>query len=178
MMALHPNTRGFTLIEMLMVILIIGILVALVAGVSAAIMRMGDIEHTKTDMQSIVAGVEVFREETGSYPDGPSDQLAAQLAAVPAAQKRIASLDKQTLPNTNGGTSFRDRFGFDMLYVYDSAQRIGPGPGGAPLLKSAGPDGKFGIESENPGNLSQGQWDAQKARWKKDNIRSDGRKDS
>ena len=59
---------GFTLVELLAVILIIGILVAIVINVSNRAMRKAAEQRTKTTMRVIMSALEIYREEFGVYP--------------------------------------------------------------------------------------------------------------
>jgi len=64
--------RGaFTLIELLVVIAIIGILVALVAGTAANVIRRAKETAIKTDLDQMTLALKAYKAKNGSYP--PSD---------------------------------------------------------------------------------------------------------
>ena len=134
---------GFTLIEMLVVILVIGILVALVVSVSGTIIRRGYIARTRTDLEMIMKAVQIFHEDTipHAYPAGPNiSDLYRQLQDVPRAVDRLRKLDPKVSPGTR--QVFLDGFGFKLRYLHEG------GPAGSPLLISPGPDGDFGTEDD------------------------------
>lgn len=134
---------GFTLIEMLVVILIIGILVALVVSVSGMIIRRGYIARTRTDLEMIMKAVQIFYEDTTphAYPAGPNIRnLYQQLQTVPRAADRLRKLDPKVSPANR--RVFLDWFGFKLRYFPER------GPAGSPLLISPGPDGDFGTDDD------------------------------
>jgi len=131
------HTGGFTLIEVLVVILIISILVTLVASGVGVVIRKGYTERTKTDMKVIWLAIETYREETGVYPPPKQMnivQLRDALMNCPEAARRLATLSKVSFPEDRN-KGFQDHFGTTLEYA-------GGGPAGSPRLISWGPDGK------------------------------------
>jgi prepilin-type N-terminal cleavage/methylation domain-containing protein len=152
------NRKGFTLVEMLAVILIIGILVAVVVAVANRLMTKSDEEQTRLWMQIIMRAVDVYHEEYGEYPDptGNNDQersasLYVKLWNFEAARKRLTSLPSDAV-QSGGSRYFLDGFGQALRYHAH-------GMGGTPYLESAGGDWNFGS--------------AENLKAKEDNIRSD-----
>jgi prepilin-type N-terminal cleavage/methylation domain-containing protein len=173
--AAGPARRGFTLVELMLVMFILSVLVALVVGVSWYVIQQARKAETISNQTRLMAAVEAYRKTTGKLPydkqpydadynpNGPRDYhmepekhmkrlllvLTGQIPKNPAAEKAT----KAWL----GDTSTNDAYGKSMVYFSDK------GVGGKPVVISAGPDGVFGYEK----NLADPQ------RYKEDNIRSD-----
>ena len=65
---IRKNTKGFTLIELMVVISIIGVLSSVVmAGLSSARAKAGDSANVQR-MKQIQTAIELYREDNGSYP--------------------------------------------------------------------------------------------------------------
>jgi prepilin-type N-terminal cleavage/methylation domain-containing protein len=138
MAARKTNATGFTLVEILAVIFIIGILAALTAGIGYKLSQRGDVAQTQVDIQALMAAVEVFHDVTLDYPQAAgwtTNGWLGQLNAVPEAVDRLAQLDPALFPSPPGDTVL-DRFSSPIEYARDQ------GAGGRPVLRSLGPDGK------------------------------------
>lgn len=125
------NTRGFTLIEIMVVVVIIGILAALIAP--SVINRIDEARVTKAraDLKSIEAALELYRLDNFRYPSG--DQGLNALVSNPndpnVRNWRAEGYLKQ-LPKDPWGNP----------YIYTS-----PGANGAPFdIVSLGADGQVG----------------------------------
>lgn len=71
MRSIHKYKKGFTLIEMLIVIVIIGILAAaLVPRLQSVQSRARDTER-KADLNQILNGLHIYKLDNGSYPTPP-----------------------------------------------------------------------------------------------------------
>ena len=69
---IHKRKYSFTLIEMLIVIVIIGILAAaLVPRLQSVQSRARDTKR-KTDLSQIVTAMEIYRVDNGKYPSIPA----------------------------------------------------------------------------------------------------------
>ena len=163
--------RGFTLVEMIIVVIIIGILVTVVVGVSKMVVARAASEKTRTYMQTITLAINAYREAAGDYPPEETDipavpeewypgmrpsekrqrmwsafcrnkKLYQQLIAVPLAQKRLAALPEDAVSSIYGENVFVDGFETYMDYF-----RTG-GIGGLPVLISAGADRTFDTEDD------------------------------
>jgi prepilin-type N-terminal cleavage/methylation domain-containing protein len=157
------NPTGFTLVEMLAVILVIGILVAVVVGVAGNVIARASEDQTRENMATIMNAIDAYFEEKGEYPsergstvEQVNANLFNDLNNCEKSKKRLGGLSR-TAVRVTAGRHFQD--GFDKVLKYHSTG----GAGGRPYLESAGRDGSFG----DPKNTN----DPALA----DNIRSDGR---
>ena len=176
-LARRVGRRGFTLVELLLVMFVMSALVALVVGVGSWVIDQGRIKETHGKQDRLLRAIDVYRKITGKVPpdrqdtnnDGKIDEQDAYEPAqsIEALLRYVqptggASLQKtiyeETLPYlSQGGTGYRmDAFNTQMRY-YTSR-----GLGGKPLIVSAGPDGQFGDGTTR---------EAKEQR--KDNVRSD-----
>ena len=62
------SRRGFTLVEMLLVVFIIGMLSGMVFGLVHAALRRSEIAKTRRKLELLADGIEVFRSTYGTYP--------------------------------------------------------------------------------------------------------------
>lgn len=78
--SLFQTRRGFTLVELLVVMFIIGMLATIVTVSSSASRAQGRDSQRKSDLQSVAAALELYRATNKRYPDiqaaeGSWDQL-------------------------------------------------------------------------------------------------------
>jgi general secretion pathway protein G len=128
--------RGFTLLELLVVLAILGLLVAFVAP--AALRQLGSAKH-KVAEQSIerIAGIlDIYRLDVGSYPT--TDQGLAALWTKPS------SVTGWNGPYVKDGDDLRDPWGRPYLYRSPSAR-----PGKSFDITTLGADGKPGGDGED-----------------------------
>jgi general secretion pathway protein G len=130
-MNLNQKTRGFTLIEIMVVVVIIGILAALIAPSVIGRIDQARVTSAKADLKSIEAALELYRLDNFRYPT--TDQGLKALVINPndptTRNWRAEGYLKQ-LPKDPWGNP----------YVYTS-----PGTNGAPFdLISLGADGQVG----------------------------------
>ena len=126
---------GFTLVEMLAVILVIGIIVAVVVGVAGNAIAKAAEAETRQTMTAVMGAVQSYYDTKGVYPGA---SLFTELRACPQSRKRLGGLDRVIR-----GTQFIDGFEQPMKY------HISGGAGGTPYLESAGRDGDFGSLDDN-----------------------------
>lgn len=97
--------KGFTLIELLIVVSIIGILaVALVPSIADAPKRARDAAR-KTMVNNVVAAVEAYNLDNGSYPVGNFCLDATPLATGTTEQKLAALMGAQGFPKSNAAVT-------------------------------------------------------------------------
>ena len=126
--------RGFTLVEMMVVVVIIGILGAIVVTSAVYYADKARINATKAQIKEIETALAGFKLESGRYPTA-SEGIQA-LVSKPADFK--GDWPKEGfLPEMP-----KDAWGNDFVYVY-------PGSKKAYDIISYGADGKEGGEDEN-----------------------------
>lgn len=154
------QSKAFTLIELLAVMLVIGILVTIVVGVASQVTRKQAQADTKQTMVIVMQAIDVYYEEYGAYPDlvpDPDDkvmgaELYTKLWSNTRCRQRLLALNPKATLAPGGNAYLVD--GFDEVLRYRSG-----GLGGTPYLESCGADADFGSDQEPEA--------------KEDNIRSD-----
>ncbi|MCK4625996.1 MAG: type II secretion system protein [Phycisphaerae bacterium] len=156
--------RGFTLVEMLVVISVVAILLTIVVGVTHIVLARASAEQTRTNMLVILQAIEEYRTVKGDYPPDEADSVAPggwvdgernwdaycrgkklyeELVSVPQSQAFVAKLDKDAIKSIYSSDVFVDGFEKYMEYFSDG------GVGGSPVIVSAGTDSDFGTENDN-----------------------------
>ena len=121
--------RGFTLVEMLVVITIIGLIMSLVGPRVLNYLAESKIKAAKIQIQSFSSALDLFYLDAGRYPTG-SEGLAALV-------KPAAGLTAWNGPYLKGGIVPNDPWG--KPYIYRS-----PGERSAYEIVSYGSDGQEG----------------------------------
>ena len=73
----RKTTSGFTLVELLVVMAILGVLVTLVAGGYRTAQLRGNDAQRKADLKEVANALELFYSDYGKYPDASGTQIAA-----------------------------------------------------------------------------------------------------
>jgi general secretion pathway protein G len=73
--ALRKNESGFTLTELLIVIVILGVLTGVVIIAVGAFDERGETAACKSDKKSTEVAVEAYRAKTGAYPNEATSDL-------------------------------------------------------------------------------------------------------
>jgi prepilin-type N-terminal cleavage/methylation domain-containing protein len=103
------NQSGFTIVELLIVIVVIGILAALVLNTFQGVQARARDTERKTDINSISTQLEAYYADYGYYPDGTAatacdDGTASNVACTLNPRLTDRGLDDDALvsPNSNG----------------------------------------------------------------------------
>jgi len=162
-----PSGRGFTLVELMVVLAIIAILVTLTVMFSGDILAYPKVKQTEASQKIIMNAVDRFYEEVGRYPNehanGGTESLFDELTNEDlsrSAPNIINDLPSGAIgKEANGEDVFLDGFLVPMQYVKSGSMFS------TPVVLSAGKDGLFGDES----GLSQEEQEEAK----EDNIYSE-----
>jgi len=110
MFSLKKQSKGFTIVELLIVIVIIGILATLVIVTFTGIQQKARDSQRKTDIGAVNSHVTAYYAETGTYP------TLAMLNDSAWVAKHMKGLDPEALVDPKGGaltgTSDADQYGY------------------------------------------------------------------
>lgn len=110
MVSIKRNNRGFTIVELLIVIVIIGILAGLVIVTYRGIQQKARDTERKTDINAIHGQVEAYSAENGKYPTlvnvNDSAFRAANLKGLDPAALRDPKGDADTLEATTDSDDY------------------------------------------------------------------------
>jgi prepilin-type N-terminal cleavage/methylation domain-containing protein len=129
MHSLNKQNRGFTIIELLVVIVVIGLLAALVLNSFQGVQGRARDTERRTDVNAIATQLEVYYQDNGRYPDVGSvtiDGIAKD--AWITANIKSASLDAFRAPGQTSntiipatGTQTKDNY---MYTIKDAAGTV------------------------------------------------------
>ncbi|MCF7958969.1 MAG: type II secretion system protein GspG [Phycisphaerae bacterium] len=125
--------RGFTLVEILVVIVIITILAAAMMGIGKGIMEKTKRNTTETTLQVLNSALQEYYDQFKGYPTCGPGQLYQALDALPSCREIL-----ERLPDNATGADQRllDGWGTPLDY-------LNPNDGNFPSVSSAGSDGDF-----------------------------------
>lgn len=126
--------RGFTLLELVMVLVIIGVILSMVGPRVFNSLSRANTEQAKIKIEQIGSALELYKLDTGRYPTG-QEGLGALLAAP-------AGATNWNGPYIRDPKSLKDPWSRDFIYRSPAEK------GGFDLI-SLGADGKEGGEGEN-----------------------------
>ena len=128
--------KGFTLLELLIVIVIMGLLTSLVSFTLIPILNDANVQTAKTDIKKIEQAMLMFKINQGSYP--------TQQQGIKSLNENPGNLKKPGKYPSDGFINKlpEDPWGNDYVYVY-------PGRYGEFDIISYGADGQPGGEGEN-----------------------------
>jgi len=140
--------RGFTLIEIMVVIGIIVVLVAVVIAVGSSVKTKGQVSQTKIILKGLTAIYESYLLEGATAQTttgaGPVNTLITNALQMPALKRAVSALPQSAIQNT--GTlaapvyQVNDGFGNAIQFVYVSTA----GATRSWYFQSAGPNGSMG----------------------------------
>jgi general secretion pathway protein G len=133
--------RGFTLVEMLVVLGIIVLLLALVVPRILGTQKQADISATQAQIKLLRACLQRYAIDMKDFPT--TEQGLQSLIESPAdLDENVAARWKG--PYTDGGELPKDAWGRDFQYEYPPTQ----GTGEYPDIWALGPDGEDGTEDD------------------------------
>ena len=148
-MKVHSGRRGFTLIEILVVIAIIAILVSILVPAIVDARRKAHTDVTKMRFARIEQACEDFLTEYGEYPDGNVVTKLTKFEDAPAPTDNAFTANKPKVHGDLGdmlnddGTAFLDGWDNPITVTLD-----GSGDTARVKLTSPGPDGTLGSDDD------------------------------
>lgn len=100
MISLKNKQSGFTIVELLIVIVVIGILAALVITTFSGIQQKGRDTERETDIKAIHGQLEAYYAQNGNYPTLAEIDTSAEATALFKGLDQEALSDPQTNPKT------------------------------------------------------------------------------
>jgi len=128
------RTAGFTLVELLVVLAILGLLAGLVGPQVMKFLGSSKTKTAKLQIDDLVATMDLYRLETGRYPTGEEGLEALVSKPGNAANWNGPYLKKGNVP--------KDPWGFEYQYRF-------PGEHGGVDVWTLGADNREGGEGEN-----------------------------
>ena len=119
------NKQGFSLVELLLVISIIGILTTVVVVNLGGVGEQAKIEQTRASIKAIGSAVEVYKVRTGTGLPGSMDDLTKKIGDKPALLKK-----------DNINDAWGNPFQYKKISKYEYE------------IRSSGPDGQMGGEDD------------------------------
>jgi prepilin-type N-terminal cleavage/methylation domain-containing protein len=112
MISLKSKEKGFTIVELLIVIVVIGILVALVITTFSGIQRRARDTERQTDIKAMHGQVEAYYAQNGNYP------TLANLNDDDWVGTNLAGLDLGALQDPNGSGNDLQSSAAANIYAY------------------------------------------------------------
>lgn len=128
----QAGRRGFTLAEMLFVVIILGLIAALLIPRLGHSLGTGRVKTTQAQIENLAAAVEQFRADVGRYPE--------EQEGLKALIERPIGLEKWNGPYLSRRTLPKDGWNNEFVYRRDATFGF--------VIKSLGADGKEGGEGE------------------------------
>ncbi len=90
------SAKGFTLVELLVVIVILGVLAAVVVFSVSGITNNSDKSACKTQLRTIETAVEAYRAQEGGYPANTGALVPGYLKSTPDTKWGTAAVNSST----------------------------------------------------------------------------------
>lgn len=120
---INKKQSGFTIVELLIVIIVIGILAALVLNTFQGVQARARDTERRTDINSIATQLEAYYADFGHYPDGSAATTCGDAGAESCALTTLTArgLDSEALndPNNNPVNVGAIGNNTDNEYYYD-----------------------------------------------------------
>lgn len=130
------NRKGFSLIELMVVLIILGLIAAIVIPRTGLFTKKGSIQAAKQQITALKAALEAFRADMGRYPT--SDEGLKALIENPDANnpnyEQNGYLDKKKVPKDPWTNEYIYKSPGDHSTDYD--------------ISSKGPDGQVGTNDD------------------------------
>lgn len=103
-LSLRKNQSGFTIIELLIVIVVIGLLAGLVLTTFAGVQERARDTERRTDINAIKTHLEVYYNDNGHYPDGTVAVTCGEddASSCEIDEVTMDGLDPEALNDPNG----------------------------------------------------------------------------
>ena len=132
---------GFTLVELLAVMLILAVLMTLVLGASRLLFSSVYVDETKNTMNITMTAITEYYQVQKAYPAAGGNWVQL-LITVPKSKALISKFDEKVWSVTDSN-EIKDAWGNPIKYSPSG------GLAGAPELISGGPDGDTATEEDN-----------------------------
>lgn len=123
MVSLKKRSEGFTIVELLIVIIIIGILSALVIVTFTGIQQKGRNSERQTDLNAISSHIAAYHAENGSFPTLANLQSASWVSDNLKGLPAEALNDPRATADTKGlaATASPTQYGYACVLVGEDA---------------------------------------------------------
>lgn len=145
---------GFTLVEMLTVIVIIGILASLITAAAIRARTTARVAVIKAEINQIEMALDLYKKEVGEYPPDfafwYANPTAANTSAIKEVErhitKRFPQYDYQRLPNSMPNTPVWEQFIYDLANYQETSPGSGQYIAAFPAVATAAPAPDYGLD--------------------------------